>query len=162
MGNGINDLGQIVGVYLDGTGFHSFLDKRGVFTTIDPPGQVALATSINNLGQIAGSFPFCDDTGCPGFLDTNGVFTTISVPGAIYTVPEGINDLGQIVGIYADSAGLPGAFLATPKIGPFTFSAAPLADPVPEPSIWAMMLMGLAGLAFVGSRARASKLAANA
>jgi hypothetical protein len=33
--------------------------------------------------------------------------------------------------------------------------AAPLADPVPEPSTWVMMLVGLAELGFVGLRSRA-------
>jgi hypothetical protein len=33
---------------------------------------------------------------------------------------------------------------------------------VPEPSTWAMMLMGLAGLGLVGLRSRASKLVSSA
>jgi hypothetical protein len=36
-------------------------------------------------------------------------------------------------------------------------AAAPLADAVPEPSTWATMLIGLAGLGLVGVRSRNSK-----
>jgi PEP-CTERM motif len=74
------------------------------------------------------------------------------------TAPYAINDLDQIVGDYTDAQGDLHAFFATPNLGLFAFAtAAPLADPVPEPSTWAMMLMGLAGLGLVGLRSRPSK-----
>src|SRR5437660_12842098 len=61
--NGINDTGQIVGWYEDGSGgLHSFLYSGGIYTTLDDP----LATSgpnagteadgINGAGQIVGHY----------------------------------------------------------------------------------------------------------
>jgi uncharacterized membrane protein len=164
-GYGINDFGQIVGNYLDSTGFHPFLDTRGVFTTIDVPGEAPLATGINNLGQITGSF--CDAAGCHGFLDTKGSFATIDVPGASFTAPEGINDVGQIVGVFADSTGLFSAFLATPIHGLSMSALAtsaidPPADAVPEPSTWIMLLLGFTGLGFAGYRRKQKSVAKDA
>jgi uncharacterized membrane protein len=57
--NGINDSGQIVGIFYSARnvahGF--FLDVGGNFTTIDAPGaSLTLAYGINNSGQIVGSF----------------------------------------------------------------------------------------------------------
>ena len=37
-------------------------------------------------------------------------YTTIAVPGSNYTLAEGINDAGQVVGLYENNAGLPFAF----------------------------------------------------
>jgi probable HAF family extracellular repeat protein len=154
-GYGINDFGQIVGNYLDSTGFHPFLDRRGVLTNIEVPGEISLVSGINNLGQITGQF--CDSAGCHGFLDTRGSFTTIDVPGASFTDAQGINDLGQIVGFFGDSTGLESAFLATPIHGLAMSALAmsttdPPADAVPEPSTWVMLLLGFTGLGFVGYR----------
>jgi len=41
-----------------------------------------------------------------GFLDVNGIVTTLAVPGATLTIPDGINNAGQIVG----SFGIPAPF----------------------------------------------------
>jgi probable HAF family extracellular repeat protein len=114
--SGINAAGQIVGVFLDGTGLHGFLNTGGVFT-IDAPGAVDTDTSgINDAGQIVGFFS--DATGAGhGFLLTGGVFTSIDVPGALDTKAFGINAAGQIVGPFSDGTGLHG-FVATPAAVP--------------------------------------------
>jgi probable HAF family extracellular repeat protein len=67
---GINDSGQIVGLFLDGTGPHGFLYTAGIFTTIDNPSATSdtVAFGINNSGQIVGAFS--DGTGTHGFLAT--------------------------------------------------------------------------------------------
>jgi hypothetical protein len=39
-------------------------------------------------------------------LLTDGVYTTIDVPGATTTIPQGINDSGDIVGQYDVSGGV--------------------------------------------------------
>jgi probable HAF family extracellular repeat protein len=61
------------------------------------------------LGQIVGDFS--NSTGGHGFLDTGGSFTQIDVPGATDTTAFGINDTGQIVGAFFDSAGVAHGFL---------------------------------------------------
>ena len=37
-----------------------------------------------------------------GFLLSKGVYTTLDVPDAAFTVAQGINNAGQIVGLYVD------------------------------------------------------------
>jgi probable HAF family extracellular repeat protein len=65
---GINDAGQIVGLFDDSTGGHGFLDTGGSFTQIDVPGAFGtVASGINDAGQIVGSFN--DSTGAHGFLE---------------------------------------------------------------------------------------------
>jgi probable HAF family extracellular repeat protein len=58
--DGINNLGQIVGGYMDsGHQLNGFLYSNAVFTTIDVPG--ALATSvrgINDEGEIVGTYVY--------------------------------------------------------------------------------------------------------
>ena len=44
-------------------------------------------------------------------LALGATFTTIDVPGASFTIAFGINDRGQIVGIYGGAAGIHGFLL---------------------------------------------------
>jgi uncharacterized membrane protein len=108
----INNSGEIVGSYSDAQGTHGFLDKNGVFTTIDPPGSInsiapsTVAYGINSSGQISGTFSLPDNQGQNfggGFVYENGVFTTIMVPGFQFTGVQGINDAGDIVGSVSNS-----------------------------------------------------------
>ena len=73
--------------------FHGYLWERGRFQTL-PTGS---ATGINNRGQITG--PTSDPTSSDGFLLDRGRVTTFTVPGGQDTIPFGINEEGQIVGI---------------------------------------------------------------
>jgi uncharacterized membrane protein len=75
------------------------------FTTFDVPGFEGRTTplGINAQGQIVGM------VGSHGFLLDHGTFTLIDVPGASETQARGINDKGQIVGLYFDGqSGGPG------------------------------------------------------
>jgi probable HAF family extracellular repeat protein len=115
---GINDEGQIVGFFIDGTrDVHGFLltagrcsrrsdefaqrvfRKRHCFTTLDVPGTVTTeARGINNRGQIVG-FSLGTAIGEQhGFLYSRGRFTQLDVPGASATAAEDINNTGQITG----------------------------------------------------------------
>ena|SRR6266404_5121455 len=54
---GINDAGQIVGIFANSTGTHGFLDTGGSFTALDAPGATStMAQAINNSAQIVGVF----------------------------------------------------------------------------------------------------------
>jgi probable HAF family extracellular repeat protein len=97
----INNLGQIVGSFVDSTGTHAFLFNNGKFSTIDVPGSAwTIATGINNAGQIVGGYGTGGETGNHGFLVSNGAFSTFDVPGSLDTIAYGINNKGQIVGTY--------------------------------------------------------------
>jgi probable HAF family extracellular repeat protein len=71
---GINDLGEIVGDYLDASGFmHGFLDSGGTFITLDPNGSTGTTINgINDQGIFVGFY-------------VNGAGATI---GTVGTVPE--------------------------------------------------------------------------
>jgi probable HAF family extracellular repeat protein len=60
--DGINDRGDIVGIYFDNTGtLHGFLQQNGALTTIDVPGAIlAFPFEINDRGQIVGEYQFAD------------------------------------------------------------------------------------------------------
>lgn len=75
---------------------------NGASTTLDDPDAFpdgsTRAASINNLGQIVGSY--YDSLGnIHGFVLDHGVYTTIDGPIGSGATATGINNLGQIVGI---------------------------------------------------------------
>ena len=86
---------------------------------------------------------------------------TVLGPAWSDTQALGINDLGDIVGTGAFKGGTFGFLLKPDGFNSWALesvSAASFSDPaVPEPSTWAMMLMALMGLGFVGWRTSASK-----
>jgi hypothetical protein len=119
--NGINNAGEIVGFYNDGTQYHGFTYIGGSYTTFNAPGATGgtLVDGINNLGWIVGAY--IDSAGEHGFLDNPALpasFETIDYPSAIPGVISspntggtevlGINDQGEMVGAYVDSQGLHG------------------------------------------------------
>jgi uncharacterized membrane protein len=66
---GVNDLGEIVGDYVNESGeMFGFLDNGGVFTTINPPGATfSTANGINDLGHIVGFHNTAANTNTIGF-----------------------------------------------------------------------------------------------
>jgi probable HAF family extracellular repeat protein len=98
---GINNMGQIVGSFLDTNNIrHGFLWQAGTFTQIDVPGAISTeAQGINNSSQIVGAF--VDASGLShGFLRDGDTFTRIAVPDATSTEANGINNSSQIVGAF--------------------------------------------------------------
>ena len=106
-------MGQIVGAYQDGGGFHGFLLSGGSYTTLDDSLATGgtTASGINDAGQIVGTYT--DASGTHGFLLSNGSYTTLDDPVALAgtTAAFGINDSGQITGSYTDSIGHVHGFL---------------------------------------------------
>jgi probable HAF family extracellular repeat protein len=132
----INNVGQIVGYYLDSSTpahAHGFIYENGAYTTLDDP----LAAGTSTTGEFVGSFItgendngqivgyYTDASGKNhGFLYDGGTFTTIDNPsGTGGTQLNGINNSGEIVGSYTDSAGNSHGFVATTG----TISYTPLA-----------------------------------
>ena len=134
---GVNDSGWVVGFYQPtSTTFTGFLDKSGVISSITFPGSVSTqALGVNDLGEIVGDYTLANGN-MFGFFDRGGSFSTIDPFGSTAVTANGINDKGTIVGFYGAADGNTIGFETT----------------VPEPSTWAMMLLGFAGLGFLGYR----------
>ncbi len=69
---------------------------------------------INDAGVIAGSLSN-NNTTYEGYVLNGSPFTYINAPGATSTTVTGINDSGDLVGFYEDSAGKSHGFIATPN-----------------------------------------------
>ena len=103
---GINDLGDIVGVMTRNGMNVGFLLHQGKLTIISFPGATGgtRPSSINNQGVVVGSYLVAEQrSGAHGFMWKNGAFTNVEFPGAAATGPQKINDNGDIVGTYVDS-----------------------------------------------------------
>ena len=111
---GINDLGQIVGIYVDGSGVnHGYELSGGKFTTLDVPFTGAIATlayGINNSGEVVGGWVDSDRNG-HGFTLIGGVYASFDFPGGFDTEAFSINSAGDIVGPYNDAGGIAHGFL---------------------------------------------------
>jgi probable HAF family extracellular repeat protein len=123
--SGINPQREIVGSYTNtgssidlfipvsvSPGWHGFLLKNGVFTTVDVPGGVSTQLfGISPTGEIVGGF--LDTNGVThAFLLSRGMFTTIDAPGAFSTLARGINSRGDIVGVFLDGTAYHGFLLS--------------------------------------------------
>jgi hypothetical protein len=104
---GINDLGEIVGTYLDSNNVqHGFLLTGKTYTRLDVPGHTfPNAWSINNQGLItiyALNASGSDDS----FITLNGRgYKNVNVPGAEQSIVHGINRFGDRVYTIFDSKG---------------------------------------------------------
>jgi hypothetical protein len=101
---GVNGAGLVVGHYVKGFTNEGFLYQNGQFTTVQVNGGSATLTSINNANTVAGFYS--DSAGLHGFTMTSGGgLTTIDDPNAVHgTEVTGINNKGDVVGIYFDGA----------------------------------------------------------
>lgn len=107
--NGINNVGQIVGDFIDtGNWTHGFLLSGGSFTSFDYPGTVpsgpgffggTWGLGINDSVQIVGGHGPTYLGVTYGYLFSGGSFTSIpNMSGSLATDAQGINNAGQIVG----------------------------------------------------------------
>jgi hypothetical protein len=135
---GINARGQVSGYFQDASGgFHGFLKHGSTFTQIDVPGATdTFAYAINNRTDLAGWY--VDQQGVThGFVLSGGMdqqgdnqqgdnqqgdnqgfvlsgrkFTTIDVPGSLGTMVTGINEKGELAGLWF-AANATHAFIAS-------------------------------------------------
>jgi uncharacterized membrane protein len=113
---GINNSGVIVGQYVDKSGVaHGYiLNGKRVTTVDDPNGEDTFCNKVSSNVAIAvvGSYTNLNTNEDAAFLYKHGKFTDIPGPtGAIASAAYGINDRGEIVGYYLDSARVPHGFL---------------------------------------------------
>jgi hypothetical protein len=103
---GLNDWDQISGYYVDSTGTpHGFVKDGPNYTTLSVPGAAyTIGGAINNEGTVTGLY-VNPDTSHHGFIWSKGRFITVdaNVPGSIGTEWVGLNDDGDLAGIYFDA-----------------------------------------------------------
>lgn len=133
---GVNDARQMVGQFIDlQDHIGGFLLNGGGFTQLaGPTGFVGIsAVDINNVGQIVGSG--LAGGRYHGWLLSGGAYEIIDVPGLPIwwdTYITGINDRGQMVGVYSDPRNYrPYGFVATPR------------GAVPEPGTLSLLAFAL-------------------
>ena len=138
-GDAINLWGTMVGNYLllsDPNGpeflhFHGYVrSASGVITQFDPPGSTNTEippASINDAGTVTGDYWVCsaDLSACTvhGFIrSASGKYTSFDVPGAgpdgysgEGTYPQGINELGEVSGIWVDVNFIYHGFVRSPS-----------------------------------------------
>jgi uncharacterized membrane protein len=128
---GINDRGQIVGVYGqygdETTGeSHAYVRGRRGFSSYDVPGALATGAFKNNdRGQIVGVYSnqSRDRVGTAdahGFLLDDGELERIDAPGAALTFLFDINDRGQILGVGANADNTAGFGFIRDRGGAYT------------------------------------------
>jgi uncharacterized membrane protein len=106
--SGVNDRGDIVGVYYDDGYFsgatHGFwIDKKGKLTLIEfPTADGTAAYGINEAGTIVGAWYVNDSLGNMlfqhGFVWNDGTFTDVVYAAYYRTMLGGINARGEVVG----------------------------------------------------------------
>jgi hypothetical protein len=105
---GINDNGDVVGLYVDSTNVqHGFVKKGTKYTSIDVKGDTkAEAWGINNAGQIA-VFALNSSSDYESFIYSGKTFKKVSDPsaGATGTIIRSVNNKGDAAGAYFDASG---------------------------------------------------------
>jgi hypothetical protein len=113
----INNKGDIAGFYTDSAGaIHGFLDDNGHFTTVDAPGaSTTELLGLNDHGVAVGEDVVGGVTHGLIYDAKTGKFTQLDDPNAAgFTLFNGLNDKGDIVGFYTDAAGNTHGLTATP------------------------------------------------
>ncbi|HEY2513685.1 MAG TPA: hypothetical protein VGI39_22605 [Polyangiaceae bacterium] len=106
----INDLGQAVGQYTDAAkATHGFEVQGGHFTRLDASGVLAKSTSshtyaLNNVGDIAGSYADASNV-LHGVILHEGTILPVQYPNGLPTEAYGVNDWGQVIGVYSTDDG---------------------------------------------------------
>ena len=146
---GVNNQGLVTGFYSsDGVHDHGFFYNSTTqsFALVADPNVANLVLTqflgLNDNGLAAGYYQTTDGSQ-HGFLFNiaTDAYTFLDDPlaaktGVSITQITGVNDLGEIDGFYVDvTTGLQRGFVATPAVA--------------EPSTWAMLLLGFAGIGFM-------------
>ncbi len=105
---GINDKGDVVGLYVDSSGVqHGFVKKGSKYSSIDVTGGTDTeAWGINNSGQMT-VFAISSAGGYESFIYNGKTFKKVSDPGAgtSGTIARDVNDKGDVDGVYFNSSG---------------------------------------------------------
>ena len=118
---GINDAGEIVGYYLDGSSVaHGFVYNNGAYVTLNDPAATGgtYAEGINDAGEVVGYYLDSSDV-ARGFVYSNGKYFNFDDSAAGKGASEGtfalaIDNAGRVSGYYVDSGFDVAGFLAKP------------------------------------------------
>jgi hypothetical protein len=117
---GINNAGTIAGDYVDAKGVQHGMIKGGKLFTIDHPdcttsgGFSSGAIAFYGLNKSCAAAGWCTSTKTglyEGFVYASGKFTPINFPKSSGTQALGVNDTGDVVGLYLDSSGVQHGFV---------------------------------------------------
>lgn len=110
---GINNPGDIVGLYLDQDfNSHAFQLRKEVFSEITVPGGFEPSgADISDAQTILGTYQDLD-VFTHGFVEEGATFRTVDFPNSAGTFPFQINLSGEIVGEYFDDSGNLHSFVA--------------------------------------------------
>lgn len=158
----INPEGEIAGNYTDPNngstqGFLRTNNGKVVTFEAAPDDFQTIVAGITPSGEIVGWVLLL--SGADGFVRSpKGDITLFSVPGSDATFVTAVSVNGAVTGNYLDASGAEHGFIRLPgndPPDPMAFALAadlPALTAVPEPSIWAMMLLGFVGLGYAGYR----------
>jgi hypothetical protein len=102
--DGINDMGKVVGTFVDSANvIHGFVKDGDDFSAVDVPGALLTAPlDINDSDEIVGYY--VDANGVThGFVEKHGQFTTVDVPNSVGMIIFGNDSRGDIAGSWVDS-----------------------------------------------------------
>lgn len=128
----INAVGEIAGVYQDVPGeSRGFIrSANGSITKFNPGGAGGFTDvrGINESGTVVGIYSTTNSVPpAQAYVRTrDGALTTFTIPGSDYVFPWGINDLGEVTGVYYyDGDSLVGGFVRSPggMITTFNYAA---------------------------------------
>lgn len=99
---GINNAGQLAGSYTDGSSSKGFVLTGSFYDTFFYPGGInTIGRALNNTGLVTGySETGSSPVASVGFIyqPSSGLYTTIAPAGSNFTIAQGINDAGVVVG----------------------------------------------------------------
>jgi len=119
---GINNAGVSVGLYLDSVSVeHGYILNGKKLTTLDDPSGKAGTTAGSNLNPngaitVVGSYTSSTSGNSVAFLYKGGKYSDVAGPsGTVQSFGSAVNDSGEVVGYYVDTAGLTHGFLLKGK-----------------------------------------------
>jgi hypothetical protein len=117
--SGINAAGLIVGTYFTASGFNQGYVYNGTsYATFDIQGAPTTLFGISNNDLVSGLYsPNTSELPVSFVRSPQGELLPIQFPGSTFTWPYGVNDHGEVVGIFGEASGSVAGFVFRPSQG---------------------------------------------